>query len=127
MTQEQDPSWLADGWKVAQIVGGLFVGILAWVGNRTTTRLDSLEKTAVTREELKEAFDQLREEREATEVRSNEKHLENRGTLRRIEDKLDAARPGVIASELERAQRDIQELREWKHKVDPFIERRVDP
>lgn len=54
-------------------------------------------------------------------------HQENVASLRRIEDKLDAIQPGVLASELARAKKDIEDLRHWKHSVDPFIERRVDP
>lgn len=127
-------SWFADGWKVASAIGTAFAVILWWLWNQMVarlvtfgSRLDTLERTAVTREELDKKFAEQKEERKAM-------HLENKGDIReardylqRIEKKLDDAEPGVIASELQRAQKDIQELRDWKHQVDPFIERRVAP
>ena len=85
-----------------------------------TARVVSLEKTAVTRDELDKKLNEMREERKSM-------HAENKDSLRRIEDKIDAGQPGVLASELRRAKEDIQDLRDWKHKVDPFIERRVEP
>ncbi len=120
MSNPDSSSWVADGWKVAQIIGGAFMGVLAWLGNRLTTRLESLERTTVTRDELKDAFATMRADRQMM-------HVENQQALRRIEDKLDATEPGVIASRLGRAERDIEDLRNWKQQVDPFIARRGEP
>lgn len=113
-----DADW---GWKVAQVASGLVLGLLAWLGNRMTNRLDALEKNSVTRDELKESFNQMREERKAM-------HQDNRDALKRIETKLDEAQHiGVMATRVERAEQDIGDLRDWKHQVDPYIPRRVDP
>jgi len=98
-----------DGWKVAELVMMALMSIIAWLGKRSLDRLDDLERTAVTRDEQQSM------------------HRENQATLRRIEDKLDSSQPGVIASRLERAEDDIRDLRNWKHQVDPFIVRRIDP
>ena len=85
-----------------------------------TARVSSLEKTAVTRDELEKKFNEMRDDRKSM-------HQENTASLRRIEDKIDASQPGVIAAKLLRAEKDIDDLRDWKHSVDPFIERRVEP
>ena len=69
--------------------------------------------------ELDKKFDEMREDRKSM-------HEQNVGTMRRIEDKIDAWQPGVLASELARAKKDIEDLRDWKHSIDPFIARRVD-
>lgn len=55
------------------------------------------------------------------------RHEENKEALKRIEEKVDAGQWGVVASRLGRVEKDVQDLRDWKHKVDPYIARRVDP
>ena len=121
MTQPDSTSWLQDGWKVAQSIFGGFLLVMGWFGRRALDRLDSLERTAVTRDELKSAFAEMRDDRKVM-------HVENQQSLRRIEDKLDATEPGAVAARLTRAESDIRELREWKHQVDPYIDRgRIDP
>jgi len=62
---------------------GITVGILAYFGKRTSERVDALSQTSVTRNELAEALNRVREERQT-------QHQENRETLTRIETKIDA-------------------------------------
>lgn len=122
MTPVNDPNspWL-DGWKVAEVAYGMVIALLAWMGNRMSTKLDTLEKTAVTREELEKHFGQMRDDRKYM-------HLENKEALQRIEDKIDDAQhKGSIATRIQRTEKDIEDLRTWKHKVDPYINRRVEP
>lgn len=115
-----DANWI-DGWKVAEVAYGMVITLLAWMGNRMSTKIDTLEKTAVTREELKEHFGQMRDDRKLM-------HLENKEALQRIEDKIDDAQhKGSIATRISRTEKDVDDLRMWKHKVDPYITRRVDP
>lgn len=100
---------------------GMVLALLAWFGNRMANRLDALEQTTVKREELDKSFAQMREDRKSM-------HLENREALQRIEDKLDVAQhTGSIATRVGRAEKDVDDLREWKHQVDPYIKRRSDP
>ena len=65
------------------ILLGITVGIIAYFGKRTSERVDLLSQTAVTRTELTEALNRVREERQT-------QHQENRETLTRIETKIDA-------------------------------------
>lgn len=60
----------------------LLVGIVGWYGKRNSDRLDTLERDAVTREELKEILTGLRADRQAN-------HQENKETLNRMESKID--------------------------------------
>lgn len=62
---------------------GITVGILAYLGKRTSERVDSLKETAVTRDELTSALDRI-------EARQQGRHGENRDLLERIETKIDA-------------------------------------
>lgn len=64
------------------ILLGITVGILAYLGKRTSERVDLLKETAITREELNETLARLREDRMVH-------HQENRETLTRIETKID--------------------------------------
>jgi hypothetical protein len=72
-----------DGWKVAQIASSLVVAVLGALGMRSLSRLDSLEKSAVTRDELNGLLAQMRSDRVAM-------HAENQEHLRRMEEKIDA-------------------------------------
>lgn len=65
------------------ILIGIVVGILAYLGKRTSERVDTLKETAVTREDLRLALDSI-------ESRQQVQHGENRGLLERIENKIDA-------------------------------------
>jgi hypothetical protein len=65
---------------------GVLIAIAGWFGkrelDRTATRLDALEKCAVTRDELERLMTQARHDRMA-------QHQENREFLGRIERKID--------------------------------------
>jgi hypothetical protein len=84
-----------DGWKVAQVVGTLFTGVLAWVWSHTVARADKLsdnhqerlkelERSFVTREELAKALASMRADR-------YQMHKENKTALENLERKLDAS------------------------------------
>ena len=117
---------------LAQILIGILVMILIEASrrlfndrDRIVDRLDKLERTYVTQEKMDTQFAQLREERKATEERSDGKHEENKGTLRRIEDKLDSSQIGVIANRLERMEKDVHQMNAYtedlKHlHIDPY-------
>lgn len=95
--------------------------LLAWWGNRMSNKVDALERTAVTRDELDKHFAQMREERKGM-------HQDNQNALKRIEDKLEGAQQvGIIPTRVKRIEDDVEDLRTWKHQVDPYITRRVDP
>jgi len=110
-----------DGWTIAKLAWGMVVSFVAWLGIRSVNRLDQLERTYVSRDEMKEAFERLQQDRKAM-------HLDNKESLQRIEAKLDASEhEGIIATRLERVEEDILDLRRWKHEsVDPYIPRAVD-
>ncbi len=117
---------------VVQILIGVLVAVLLEASrrlfkdrDRTIDRLDKLERNYVTHEELDKHFAQLREERAATEQRSDEKHLENKGTLRHIVDKLDSMQVAVIADRLKRIEQDVNDINAYtedlKHEhIDPY-------
>lgn len=120
MNEPIPPNWL-DGWKVAELAYGLVLGLLAWMGNRMSNKIDALERTSVTREELKDNFAQMREDRKSM-------HDQNQEALQRIEEKLEGHQlAGVIVTRVKRNEDDIQDLRDWKNQVDPYITRRGDP
>lgn len=121
------PSWFADGWRVASAIGSGFALVLWWLWNQMVarlvtfgSRLDALEKTAVTREEFLKVIEQKHTENKEGAQRTE-------AYLLRIENKLDAAKPDAVAVRLARTESDIQDLRDWKHSVDPFIERKIEP
>lgn len=120
MSQQSVPDWM-DVLKFVEAAYAPVIALLAWWGNRMSNKIDVLEKTAVSHDQLKDMFGQMREDHNAMDER-------NRNSLKRIEDKLDdAQREGVIATRVKRAEDDIEDLRTWKHSVDKFIPRRVDP
>lgn len=67
---------------VVLILIGIIVGILGYLGKRTSERVDELKETAASREELTAALDRL-------EARQQDQHRENRALLERIENKID--------------------------------------
>lgn len=110
-----------DSWKLLESAYGIIIVLLAWWGNRMTDRLDVLEKSAVSRGELKEQFEQMRQDRKTM-------HDDNRAALQRIEEKLqETQQVGIIPTRVQRIEEDIDDLRHWKHSVDPFITRHVEP
>jgi Tfp pilus assembly protein PilO len=68
---------------VVGILIGILVAIVGWFAKQTADELKELKKSAVTRDELKEALALLREDRLTL-------HQENRDSLTRIEEKIDA-------------------------------------
>jgi len=81
-----DPSlsWRDIAWALATLcmaIGGVFMTNMNRLLGRTIDRLNELERNYVTREELQKTFEQMRQDRMAM-------HLENRDSLRRIEDML---------------------------------------
>ena len=63
------------------LFGGV-MSLLAWMGKRQINRIDRLEQSAVTREELAKTLSQMREDR-------LQMHRENREELKYIRDRLD--------------------------------------
>jgi uncharacterized protein (UPF0335 family) len=95
---------------------GFTLAPLKWMMRGYIERFEALEKVAVTDEDLKETFAQWRSDRQTM-------HEENLKHLSRIEGKIDIIpNIGVVISRIERAEKDIDDLREWKHeKADPYI------
>lgn len=97
-----------DGWEVAKVAWGVLMSFFAWLSVRSINRLEALEKTAVTRDEIKDHFHEIREERQIMRGEMNE-------SLHRIETKLDETEGvGIIATRLARVEADITDLRQWK-------------
>lgn len=106
-----------DGWKIAELAMGALLAGFLWVFRRLQSKVDA----SVSKEEFREVLRLLREDHGAMDSR-------NLTHLQRIEDKLDKAQEsGVIVTRIDRHEEDIEDLRTWKHQVDPFIKRRVDP
>jgi hypothetical protein len=82
-------SWRDVAWALAvvcmAIIGFIVNGMNKLLG-KTVERVDHLDKHSVSRDELAEAFEQMRRDRK-------EMHEENKESLRRIEDRLERMRP----------------------------------
>lgn len=61
---------------------GAIMALLTWLGKRQVKRIDDLERTSVSREELAKTLTQMREDR-------LQMHKENREELRYIRDRVD--------------------------------------
>lgn len=109
MSMSQPPdssSWLTDGWKVAGAIGTGFVLVIWWLWNQIVarlvtfgTRLDSLERTSVTREELKAMIDGIedaheRRHRERMEAQEH-RHRENLDKFSGLFDQVGKVREDV--------------------------------
>jgi cell division protein FtsB len=66
------PNWI-------NIILGVFMALLAWIGKIGWNKIDRLEDTYVSREDLERYMDQMREDR-------IEMHQENSGRLERLAD-----------------------------------------
>lgn len=66
------PNWIT-------IILGVFMALLAWIGKIGWNKIDRLEDTYVSREDLERYMDQMREDR-------LEMHQENTGRLDRLAD-----------------------------------------
>lgn len=71
---------MSEYWQ--QIVTGVCMALLAWVGKRLHDRVDRLDRTALTREEFRDALTEMREDRERM-------HEQNQDTLNRIHERVD--------------------------------------
>jgi len=106
-----------DGWKIAELAMGALLAGFLWIFRRLQSKVDA----SVSKDDFKEALELLRKDYGSMNMR-NQTHLQ------RIEDKLDGVQhTGVIVTRIDRHDSDIEDLRTWKHQVDPFIKRRVDP
>jgi len=106
-----------DGWKIAELAMGALLAGFLWVFRRLQSKVDA----SVSKDDFKEALELLRKDHGTMDMR-NQTHLQ------RIEDKLDKAQEaGVIVTRIDRHEEVIEDLRTWKHQVDPYIKRRVDP
>lgn len=86
-----DPSlsWRDVAWALAILcmaIGGFVMNGMNRLLGKTVQRVDDLTQNSVTREELKDAFEQMRQDR-------REMHEESREALRRIESRLNGMRP----------------------------------
>lgn len=61
---------------------GAIMALLTWWGKRQTSRIDDLERTSVTRDELSETLTQMREDRWRM-------HEQNASELRYIRERVD--------------------------------------
>lgn len=85
-----DPSTGIDGWKAFEILSGIFVTFLGFIGARALGRLDSIERNSVTKADLEtilqaQAKAQSEERREMREDRQA-MHTENKATLREFKE-----------------------------------------
>lgn len=64
------------------------MSVLGWLGGRSLTRLDNLERNAVTRDDLEKALNHMRNDRLLM-------HQENREHLSSIEEKIDEDRETI--------------------------------
>lgn len=94
------------GWiEIALVPAG---GLLTWVWT-----VERRMSNRITYGELDNKFEDMKKER-------MQLHKENSSSLNRIENKLEDF--SVHADRLRRAEKDIDDLREWKHdKADPYI------
>jgi hypothetical protein len=73
---------LSDTKAVLIFLLGAVMTLLSWIGRRQVKRIDDLEETAVTRDELARTLAQMREDR-------LQMHQENREELRYIRERVD--------------------------------------
>jgi len=119
-----DPNYMLDGWKLAQILMGILLGLLGWMGVRLHSRVD----TSVSKDDFRDALVQLREERDSLHQESREErlrlHKENTENFRDLARKLDMQL--VHEQRIAQCERDINSVtkyaEELKHVyVDPYL------
>jgi hypothetical protein len=108
-----------DAWQIAQGLWVLLTAFLAWVGKRALTRLDSLEKEAVRKEDFDKAIADMKAERKSM-------HDQNKEILSRIEDKIDIAAQAAMIERLKNLEQRLERVHKYaedtKHNyVDPYI------
>lgn len=71
-----------DAKSILLVLIGVVMSLITWIGKRQIKRIDALEQSTVTREELARTLAQMREDR-------LQMHRENREELRYIRERVD--------------------------------------
>lgn len=80
---------LADTKAVILWLLGVIVGLLTWSGKRLYSKVEDLEKTAVTKEHFERTIQQMRDDRATMHAENRETARESREMLGRIHDRVD--------------------------------------
>lgn len=84
-----DPNYMLDGWKLAQVLMAILIGVLGWVGVRLHSRVDA----AVSKDDFRDALLALRNERDMQHREQREErlrlHHENITNFDKLAQKLD--------------------------------------
>jgi hypothetical protein len=80
---------LSDAKTVVLWLLGALMAMLTWLGKRQINRIDRLEATSVTREDLAKTLAQMREDRLQMHEDRLQMHRENREELRYIRERVD--------------------------------------
>lgn len=78
-----EPNWYEVG------LAGL-LGVMGWLLKRHISRVDQIEENYVTREELNDAIEQMRNERKEMRDDRARMHLENSAALQYIRERVDS-------------------------------------